>query len=1072
MSNPQRLFHPRSLSKALAANNPLKDEQIPPAARKVLEEWHAMITDGSIYKQNEKKLQPEFFRDLCGTVLGYKSFSQKDKKTGQWTFGAEESSGRGFADFCFGTFSEKNKQRLAPFELKDPRTSNMDIPMGRTLSTVAQAAQYAENSKGEAHWYLVSNCIEIRLYKYPYSNYIYESWQIADLIKPDEYARFVLLLGAKNLLSGATEALFTQSQQAEKDITNALYADYREIRVKLINGMKRENGRFSRQSMVARAQTLLDRVLFIAFAEDRGLLPANTLATYILAKDSLMNGAWERLKLLFKYINEGNGRDIPRYNGDLFKPDAALEELNISDGLLHEFKGLWEYNFDVDINVTILGHIFEQSIADLDQIYESLDEQTDLELTQQKHGTSGKRKQDGVVYTPDFITAWIVEHTLGAYLSKCKLAIAAEADSLAWWSAYRQTLATTRILDPACGSGAFLVAAWQYLKQEYTLVNQRLLELGDKGDLFGRELNHDILNNNLFGVDINAESVEIARLSLHLATAEKGKPLTSLKDNIRQGNSVVDDKTVDKQAFHWFGRFKEFDVILGNPPYVRQERLTPIKPYLEANYRTYHGVADLYTYFFELGLRLLKKGGMLGFISSATFFRTGSGEHLRQFLQVEANLKSVVDFGDLQVFEGVTTYPAILIMEKPNRSRKNPPEQAFHFLKVQSRHVSALAGELKDGAFAEMPQNKLSTDGWRLEDERLQALRAKLTKGKRTLKEAYGSPYRGILTGLMEAFIIDRATRDNIVNANPQSLDRLKPFLEGKDLKKWRSESRSLYLILFPKGWTRQQIGIKEQKLEEQTAWSWLVQKHPALCQWLEPFAAKARKRCDQGEFWWEMRTCGYYDAFDTHKIIYPDITDQLKFSFDTKDYLFETTGFFVKNADQYLNGLLNSQAIWFCLRSICPQIRGGFSRLKTIYMDTIPIPDVTDEQKTAIATLAESCQALAEQRYALENAFRRRIPDLCPKDRDPKLSQKLQAWWLLDFAAFRDEVKKLFKQEIPLAERNAWEAWFDKDKAVLQDLSCQLAMQEQALNRAVYALFGLDAGEIALLEGSLNGKM
>ncbi len=103
-----------------------------------------------------------------------------------------------------------------------------------------------------------------------------------------------------------------------------------------------------------------------------------------------------------------------------------------------------------------------------------------------------------------------------------------------------------------------------------------------------------------------------------------------------------------------------------------------------------------------------------------------------------------------------------------------------------------------------------------------------------------------------------------------------------------------------------------------------------------------------------------------------------------------------------------------------------------------------------------------------IENAFRRRIPDLCPKDRDPKLSQKLQAWWLLDFAAFRDEVKKLFKQEIPLAERNEWEAWFDKDKAAIQDLSCQLAGQEQALNREVYGLFGLDAGEIALLEGSI----
>ena len=1062
MSNNQRLFHPSALKKALATTNPLKDGQIPPAARKVLEEWHAMITDGSIHKQNEKKLQPEFFRDLCGAVLGYKSFSQKDKKTGQWTFGAEESSGRGFADFCFGTFSEKSKQRLAPFELKDPRTSNMDIPMlGRKLSTVAQAAQYAENSKGEARWYLVSNCIEIRLYKFPHSNYIYESWQIVDLIKPEEYARFMLLLGAKNLLSGATEKLFEQSQQAEKDITNALYADYREIRVKLINGMKRENGRFSRQSMVARAQTLLDRVLFIAFAEDRGLLPASTLTTYILKKDSLMS-AWERLKLLFKYVNEGNGRDIPRYNGDLFKSDAALEELNISDGLLHELKGLWEYNFDVDVNVTILGHIFEQSIADLDQIYESLDEQTDLELTQQKHGTSGKRKQDGVVYTPDFITAWIVEHTLGAYLSKCKLAIAAEADSLAWWSAYRQTLATTRILDPACGSGAFLVAALNYLKLEYQQVNQRLTELGEPSELVSKELNHDILHNNLFGVDINPESVEIARLSLHLATAEKGKPLTSLRENIRQGNSVVEDKAVDKRAFHWFGRFKEFDVILGNPPYVRQERLTPIKPYLEANYRTYHGVADLYTYFFELGLRLLKKGGMLGFISSATFFRTGSGEHLRQFLQVEANLKNVVDFGDLQVFEGVTTYPAILIMEKPSHARKNPPKDyTFQFLKVQSTHVSQLANELKAGVFSEMQQSKLALDGWRLEDERLQALRAKLTKGKRTLKEAYGSPYRGILTGRNEAFVIDNATRNKLIAADPLSLELIKPFLEGKDLKQWRAESRDIYLIF-----TRRGVDIEKYPAIKEHLEQYREILEPKPKDWLGD-DWKGRKA---GSYkWFEIQdSVDYFAEFEKPKINYGHFSPTPLFGFDKTGIYSNDKSYILPNADYFLLGLLNSPIHWFLITAMCPAVRGGFYEVRTYFIDTLPIPDATTEQKAVIATLAENCQVLAEQRYALENAFRRRIPDLCPKDRDPKLSQKLQAWWLLDFAAFRDEVKKLFKQEIPLAERNEWEAWFDKDKAAIQDLSCQLAMQEQVLNQAVYGLFGLDAGEIALLEGSI----
>lgn len=1038
---------------------------MPPAARKALEEWHVMITDGSIHKQNEKKLQPEFFRDLCGTVLGYKSFSQKDKKTGQWTLGYEEKSGKGFSDLSFGTFSEKGRQRLAPFELKDPRTSNLDIPMlGRKLSAVDQATQYAVNSNDEAQWFLVSNCIEIRLYKFPYSNYIYESWQIADLIKPDEYARFMLLLGAKNLLSGATETLFVQSQQAEKDITNALYADYRDIRVKLINGMKRENGRFSRQSMVARAQTLLDRVLFIAFAEDRGLLPANTLATYILAKDSLTD-AWERLQRLFKAVNDGDlKRGIPRYNGDLFKPDVELEALNISDGLLHELQRLWVYDFDSDVNVTILGHIFEQSIADLDQIYESLDEQTELELTQQKHGTSGKRKQDGVVYTPDFITAWIVEHTLGAYLSKCKQAITAEADSLAWWAAYRQTLATTRILDPACGSGAFLVAALNYLKLEYQQVNQRLADLGEPSELVSKELNHDILHNNLFGVDINAESVEIARLSLHLATAERGKPLTSLRENIRQGNSVVDDKAVDKRAFHWFGRFKEFDVILGNPPYVRQERLTPIKPYLETHYRTYHGVADLYTYFFELGLRLLKKSGMLGFISSATFFRTGSGENLRQFLAVEANLKSVVDFGDLQVFEGVTTYPAILIMEKPSHARKHPPKDyPFQFLNVQSTHVSQLAGELKTGEFSEMQQSKLALDGWRLEDERLQALRAKLTKGKRTLKEAYGSPLYGIKTGRNEAFVIDSITRDKLITADPLSAELIKPFLEGKDLKQWRAEPRNIYLIF-----TRRGVDID---------------KYPAIKAHLEQYRGllepKPKDHNDKVEWkgrkagtykWYEIQdSVDYYGEFEKPKINYGHFSPNALFGFDKKGYYSNDKSYILANADYFLLGLLNSKIHWFFITAMCPAVRGGFYEVRIYFIETLPIPTATDEQKKVIATLAESCQTLAEQRYALENAFRRRIPDLCPKERDPKLSQKLQAWWLLDFAAFRDEVKKLFKQEIPLAERNAWEAWFDKDKAVLQDLSCQLAGQEQALNRAVYALFGLDNVEIALLEGSLK---
>ena len=426
------------------------------------------------------------------------------------------------------------------FELKGADTTDMDRPMkGRKLSTVKQAQNYALNSNGEAKWFMVSNMVEIRLYKFPESNDIYESWQIADLIQPHEYERFVLLAGSKYLITGKTERLYKLSLQTEKDITNALYADYRMIRIQLINGMKRENNKVRRADMVGRAQTLLDRVLFIAFAEDRDLLPERTLQNYIGRSDGFLS-SWEMLKKLFSDIDKGNKtRNIPQYNGDLFKPDAALGQLSISDGLILQFKQLWEYDFATDVSKTILGRIFEQSITDLDQIYETITEENELQLEAQKHGTSGKRKKDGVVYTPDIITTWMVEQTLGTYLNQRKTAIDFADDSLASWQAYRDILATTRICDPACGSGAFLVAAYKYLKNEFTHLNARLAELGEKGDLFSKGLDDDILNNNLFGVDVNAESVKIARLSLWLATAEKGKLLTSLKDNIKQGNSLI-----------------------------------------------------------------------------------------------------------------------------------------------------------------------------------------------------------------------------------------------------------------------------------------------------------------------------------------------------------------------------------------------------------------------------------------------------------------------------------------------------------------------------------------------------
>lgn len=779
------------------------------------------------------------------------------------------------------------------------------------------------------------------------------------------------------------------------------------------------------------------------------------------------------LKALFNYIDKGNKKkDIPKYNGDLFKPDPLLDELEISDELLLLLKDLWVYDFADDISETILGHIFEQSIADLDQIYETVDEENELQLQAQTKGTSGKRKKDGVVYTPDFITAWIVEQTLGIYLQNQQAKIEYDADSLQWWQTYRDILATTRICDPACGSGAFLVAAFHFLKREITRINRKLEELGNKGDLFSTDLNDDILNNNLFGVDLNAESVEIARLSLWLATAEQGKPLTSLKDNIRQGNSVINHKNAAKNAFRWEGKFSEFDVVLGNPPYVRQELLSDIKPYLEKYYSTYHGVADLYTYFFELGLKILKNGGYMGFISSSTFFRTGSGESLRRFLQLDSNLKTVVNFGDLQVFEGVTTYPAILVMEKPvtNKKRKNPPrDHYFRFLNIASAKVTEVSTELQEADFGKMKQAKLTLDGWRLEDEDLQALRTKILANKKTLKEVYGQPLYGLKTGLNAAFVIDQETRNQIIQQNPSSSAFLKPFLEGKDLKKWRAESRHLYLILFKKGWTRQQMGKSvDDELTEQEAWQWLQQQHPAICTWLEPFTERGRKRGDKGEFWWELRACIYYNSFEKPKIVYNRFMPKPLFWLDTQKKYFNNALNLIADVTAFELGILNSNISWFCLSHMGSAMSGGFFQIHGHVLERLPIPKSKTKSRIDISELATNCQSLAEKRYKQQDTLRHRIPDLCPPEREAKLSNKLKNWWELDFSDFQKGIKSKFKYSMTLSESMDWQEVFDSKKEQIETLSLQLANKESELNQEVYKLFKLTDEEITLLEKSI----
>ncbi|MGD9664084.1 MAG: DNA methyltransferase, partial [Novosphingobium sp.] len=807
-----QLFNTKTIDRHIATA-PAPD----PDKLEILRQWGETIRDRSIETQKETALHGNFKQRIICEVLGYRDFND----TGEWTVDVEAAIGSGSVDLAFGHFTKNESRIIAPFELKGAKTKDLDAIMpGRAKSPVKQAWDYASDNVG-TKWVLVSNYLEIRLYSYADGRQFHESFDLAKLHEPAEYQRFMLLLSAENLLSGRTLAILDESRKEDRDITARLYADYRTLRSDLIGAVSAERPEGDPLESIRLGQTILDRVLFIAFAEDNGLLPDDSLLNAFQHNDPYNpKPVWQTFLGLFTAIDQGNNQlGIPRYNGGLFQPNAAIRALNVPDHICEGFKRLAEYDFASEISVTVLGHIFEQSIADVEQLQaEALGE---APVEKKASGTSGRRKRDGVVYTPDYVARFIVDQTLGTHCREifdglleqyARKGAKADDDPIAWksakaereaWAAYRDRLTSLRIVDPACGSGVFLIMAFDYMKTELSQANAKLAELEGKGYL-GNLLDPDseILTNNLFGVDVNSESVEIAKLSLWIKTAKRGKVLDSLDANLRVGDSLIEDSSFAYRShgFEWKTAFPDifaeggFDVVLGNPPYVRMELIKPMKPWLEKRYQVVSDRADLYAYFFERGINLLKPGGRLGFISSSTFFKTGSGAPLRDFLRTKATLETVVDFGDHQIFEGVTTYPAILTMQ----AGSPPAGHDLQFWKIGEMPTDSFADAFADTA-QPFPQEALGSDSWELETDALRALRTKIKAGKPTLKEVYGSPYAGIKTGYNKAFILNASTKDKLIKADPKSADLLRPIVFGNEVHPWRTESKDQWIIYIPK---------------------------------------------------------------------------------------------------------------------------------------------------------------------------------------------------------------------------------------------------------------------------------
>jgi hypothetical protein len=1019
------------------------------------------VKSAKFAKMKETAVRPLFCQEVLGEFLGYTQVNPD----GPHSLAFERPIGRGAVDVALGRFGaiDGSDEIVAPFELKGPGTFDLDAIMpGRGRSPVQQAWDYANDIRG-CRWVLVSNCVEIRLYGFGRGREAYEFFDLTKLDDQYEQERLWFLLSANRLLSGETEALLRETDSAYKTITDELYGQYSALRQKLVQFLtdSADGPKLALAAAIEPAQKILDRILFIAFAERTALLPDRLLKRAAERKNEFRpEPIWKNFLGLFDGVNVGSASlNIWPYNGGLFARDPAVDDLTLPDHLAEGLAALGEWDYRDDVPVTLLGHLFEQSITDLEKLRAVSRGEEPPKVS--------KRKREGVVYTPDIVTRFLAERTIGLTLSERFTALLAKhgktlpengdpifADDEkdiehAFWRDYAGALRSLRIVDPACGSGAFLVAALDLLAAEYRRVVEHLAALGDDVDFDPFD---EILTRNLYGVDLNAESVEITRLALWLKTARNQHRLQNLEATIKVGNSLIDDANFTDHPFDWRAAFPDvfaeggFDVVIGNPPYVRMELIKPFKPYLEKHYVVAADRTDLYAYFFERGVGVLKDGGRLGYISSSTFFRTGSGENLRKFLGDRVAVEAVIDFGDLQLFEGVTTYPAIITL------RKGAAEEdgALEFLKVDELPKD-LEAEFAARSQA-MPRARLGAGSWQFEVDALARLRAKIVTGKKTLGEVYGAPLYGIKTGLNEAFIINQATRDRLVKQDRKSAKLLKPFLKGENIKRWRVEPEGLFLINIPKG-----------KID--------IDDYPAIRDRLLPFKPQLEKRATKQE-WFELQQAqlAYQPSFSTPKVIYGHFSQDRIFALDTEGYFSNDKSYFIPNSTFDLLSLLNSRVVWSFIKSISPAVRGGFHEMRVQYLENVPIPDTPTSDKRRLAHLGERCTDSANRRLELQNEVRHRILDLAPPER-AKLSRKLEEWWTLDFAAFRDEVKRAFRADIPVKERGEWEAYLAKNAPEVHKLSAEIEKAEREIDAIVYRLFDLTPEEIALLEASIEGQ-
>lgn len=991
--------------------NHIDTEKIAELYQKYKNTFHNLEKIQHIKDSKEEQYQEGFLRDLFCDILGYTI--NPEPNFNLITEKKNESDSRK-AD---GAIIIDGKV-LAVIELKGCDTTD--------LSKVENQAFGYKAHNPTANLVIISNFAKLRLYIEDASDFL--EFNIFAMTQ-EQFELLYLCLSLENVKSSTALNLKKESVSAENSITDKLYADYSTFKRALFadicqlnastsDDMVGERSRTNKLTLFKKTQKLLDRILFVLFCEDRGLLPENSVAKIIdqwqkLKELDAYQPLYNRFKNYFDHINTGYKSEtdpnyvIFAYNGGLFKPDEILDNIKISDNVLFiHTKKLYEYDFESEVSVDILGHIFEHSLTEIEEIQEDIRNQ-DLEKSakeiedrnQELGNRVSKRKKDGVFYTPAYITKYIVENTIGKLCDNKKTELGINDETFAEkrrnknqkaeldqkLKTYREWLLSLKICDPACGSGAFLNAALQFLKAEHALIDELTAKLyGDT--LIFQEVENAILENNLYGVDINEESVEIAKLSLWLHTAQKGRKLSTLSNNIKCGNSLIDSPAIaGEKAFCWEKEFPEvfggggFDVVIGNPPYVRRTKLDEIqKSFLEKNYFSAYKQYDLYVLFNELSFKILKKNGYVGFIQPNKFISSDYGLKLINLIANSCSIESINNVSLDKVFSDASVYPYIFI---------------YRYLGIEKNDFKIENISLLDIS------KKLINFGLSSENKSI----IKKIESLKTITDISSFIKRGVPNSMIE---FDEDSNIEAIKSTflympyitPNQRLNIKYIKENDYLAKNEEFSKSL--ILLPRTVLKIRAILHDKK-------SHILDRI-------------------------------YYFDVDENKI---DI--------------------------KVLLAILNSKIITFYYDNVygSTKIGGGYIDLKGSQIATFPIPvsDVSHEQiRVALSSLADKMLSLNVDLQKSVQRFLKRVQEnLNPA----KISSTLENFYTLEFADF---VKELAKQKVKLSlkQQDEWEEYFAEYKTDCVALSEEITATDNEINRLVYKLYDLTDEEIAIVEG------